>query len=272
MIRTSLSGDPAPAKLKYVDDPHAVMTCLKEHLGKTVDVLYFEHHKCRTERSELKELVNFQGVGLENCWIPFVGYPVGITMICCGPSIIYFNPHIWFDTDFTTRSALLRASFGRQIASRLESERAYEERRWQSRMERLDNEAKLESPRLIAEGLSYVKPAMADGWSEFARVNTQDGYSCAVVRASIAGLRVLSEGAALDDVKRAALAAEPGLSGYQMGAVAHNIASFAARGEEWRLHWNAQYLSGKELAASKGTVNPAVMTLHFKEQSDGKTN
>lgn len=95
--------------------------------------------------------------------------------------------------------------------------------------------------------------------------NNQEGYGWAVIE-------VISKlGKNLDDGMEPAEAEDlavkgSGITGFQAGVMASMIKQLHPRGEEFNKHWNGIW----GMSDSKGTVNPAIVTVAEKKKKDIK--
>ena len=130
---------------------------------------------------------------------------------------------------------------------------------WDDWKREQDEQAVLRKDDMIAQGLPHVKPELADEWRAYVTKNSDDGYSGAVVRGSVEGLKVLASGGTPKEAEDTAC--QYAETGFMMGCAAHALSYFSPRGEEFRLHWNSLYMKPEQVAASTGVVNPAILTI-----------
>lgn len=242
------------------------MTRLSDFLGKQVEIQHVNYGALQHDTGELREVLPFSNALVGGCGIPFVGYRSAIRRISLADSgeVIYLNPFIESDYDIrndeAARYKVVSQSFGEEIANQQRDEKAKADRDWE-RVKELDAAAQTKAPELIEVGAALVKAELADEWREYAKNNSQDGYSAAVIEGTIGGLQALADGKTPAEAEKACTAAE---TGFQMGCVAKWLAHFAPRGDEFRSYWNRKFLpEGAALRADDagGTVNPAILTI-----------
>lgn len=240
-----------------------VMESLKTHIGKRVTIEHVWYGTLHKEKSRLRGLENFVNVETENSGIPFVGYGSAIRRITAeNGKVLYKNPRIPKDYDLRANvdvDRAVRLSFGDEIANKRIKVREESERDWEERKAAWDSQAKAKSASLIEEGKIFVKPELEGEWQEYARNNTQDGYSAAVVDVSNKVAKALSEGKSPKEAAKTMY--DTGITGFQAGCVAQAISHFHPRGDEFRKYWNKQYLSNEQAKTASGVVNPAIWTL-----------
>lgn len=221
------------------------MDNLSKFVGKQVEIEHVCYGNLQRDVGELKE-VNPYGNALVGCsGIPFIGYGSAIRRITLIESskVIYWNHLINDDYDVRSdeqRYPIIAASFGEERANRERDAKVEEDRKWKARVAELDAAAKTKAPELIEAGVALVKPELAEEWREYARNNTNDGYSAAVIEGTVQALAALRDGKTPKESESAAVVAE---TGFQMGCVAKGVARFAPRGDEFRAYWNRQYMS-----------------------------
>ncbi len=241
------------------------MERLSQFIGQTVEIESVNYGSIRRETGELREVDAYGSVVVGGIGIPFVGYGSAVRRIAVGDDVIYLNPFVGVDYDIrndeAARYEIVARSFGTEIADQQKREREAAEAEQSARFAELDRQAKAKAPELIEGGVPFVKPELAEEWREYARRNTEDGYSAAVIEGTVQALRALAEGQSPADAEKECSAAE---TGFQMGCVAKSLSHFAPRGYEWRAFWNRKYVSEERAAeadASEGVVNPAILTI-----------
>jgi len=246
-----------------------VMEGLKTHIGKPITVQYVWYGVLSTNSETLKRVSDFTHIEIEGSSIPFIGSGSAIRMIVGQDGqVLYDNPLIPDDYDRRSDDSIdemVRLTFGDEIATAGEKEREEHKRQWQQEQARLNQEAQSKSDRLIEEGEAHVKPELRDEWREYARANTQDFYSAAIVGVSNKVGKALSLGKSPEAAVNAIY--KEGLTGFQAGCLARTVSHFHPRGEEFRQWWNRKYLTEEQTQEAKGVVNPAILTLSPKEES-----
>lgn len=250
-----------------MDNINEQMTRLSDFIGKQVEIEYVSYGSLQRDTEELKEVFPFINALVGCQGTPFIGYGVAIRRISLADSgeVIYLNPFIASDYDIRNeeeeRYKLVSESFGQDIANQQRDAKAKEDSAWQRRVSELNAAARSKAPELIEGGIPFVKPELAEEWREYAKNNTEDGYSAAVIEGTIGGLRALAEGKTPEESSKECTAAE---TGFQMGCVAKGLAHFSPRGDEFRAYWNRQYMTEEQAVkadAEGGTVNPAILTI-----------
>ncbi len=243
------------------------MNRLADFIGEQVEIEYVNYGSLRRDTDELREISPFNNVLVGHQGIPFIGYGSAIRRIALVDSgeVIYLNPFIASDYDIRNdeveRYKVVAESFGEQIANSQRDAKAQADRDQAERFADLDAKARAKAPELIDGGVAFVKPELADEWREYAKNNTDDGYSAAVIEGTVGGLRALADGKTTAEAEKACTAAE---TGFQMGCVAKGLAHFAPRGDEFRAYWNRKYMTEDQAVkadASGGVVNPAILTI-----------
>jgi hypothetical protein len=243
------------------------MSRLPDFIGKQVKIEYVNYGSLQFDTGELREVAPFSNVLVGSVGIPFIGYGSAVRGIALADSgdVIYRNPFIVADYDIRNdddaRYALIAQSFGEEIANEQRDAKAKHDSDFKQRMSELDAAAKAKAPELIESGVAFVKPELAAEWREYAKNNTDDGYSAAVIEGTVGGLRALANGKTPAEAESECTAAE---TGFQMGCVAKGLAHFSPRGDEFRAYWNRKYLPADQAAeadAKGGTVNPAILTI-----------
>lgn len=250
---------------------HQQMTRLSDFIGKQVAIDYVNYGVPQHDIGELREVSPFTNVLVGGQGIPFLGYGCAIRHIYLvdPQTTLYFNPFIPANYDIRNdedkRYSLVVESFGEAIANQQRDARIQADEAWKKRIAELDAAAKAKAPELIEGGVPFVKPELAEEWREYARKNSEDGYSAAVIEGTIEVLQALNTGKTPAEAEKECKAAE---TGFQMGCVAKGVAHFAPRGEEFNAYWNRQYLSEEEAIRAGGkTVNPAIITIQPKEET-----
>lgn len=101
-----------------------------------------------------------------------------------------------------------------------------------------------------------IKKEFQSEYDKYVEINSEDGYSKAVIDAGVAVMKLLDEGKTCEEAKKALYGQD--LTGYMAGAVAQAVAHFHERGEEFNNFWNRKMGgTGKE----KGTINPAIISI-----------
>lgn len=242
------------------------MDSLSSFIGRQVEVESVFYGSPQKKAGELKEVNPYGNIVFGAAGVPFIGYGSAIRRITLVGSskVIYWNHLIAEDYDVRSddlRYPIIAASFGEDRANSERDAKIEEDRKWKARISELDAAAKAKAPELIEAGSALVKPDLAEEWRGYAAKNTNDGYSGAVIEATVAGLRALADGKTPAESEKECTAAE---TGFQMGCVAKGLSHFAPRGDEFRAYWNRQYMSESDAAkadASGGVVNPAILTI-----------
>lgn len=242
------------------------MDSLSEFVGKQVEIEHVFYGNLQNEVGEMREISPYGNAVVGCSGIPFIGYGSAIRRITLvgASKIIYWNPFIRADYDVRSdeeRYPIVAASFGEDHANRERDSKIEEDRKWKARVAELDAAAKTKAPELIEAGAVLVKPELTEEWREYARNNTNDGYSAAVIEGTVGGLKALADGKTVAEAESQCGAAE---TGFQMGCVAKGLAHFSPRGEEFRAYWNRKYMNEADAAkadASGGTVNPAILSI-----------
>jgi hypothetical protein len=250
--------------MKHINEQ---MNRLADFIGKQVEIEYVNYGSLRRDAGELREVLPFSNALVGCQGVPFIGYGSAVRRLALVDSgeVIYLNPFISSDYDIRNdeeaRYQVVAQSFGEEIANKQRDARIKQAAEQEQRFADLDAAAKAKAPELIEDGAALVKPELVDEWRDYAKNNTDDGYSAAVIEGTIGGLRALADGKTPAEAEKACTAAE---TGFQMGCVAKGLAHFAPRGDEFRAYWNRQYLPEEEAVkadASGGTVNPAILTI-----------
>jgi len=108
---------------------------------------------------------------------------------------------------------------------------------------------------------SELKMKITEGkekeYKKYVRINSKDGYSSCVVRATEAVGKVLDEGKSPSDAMEIKNKDLDELTGFMAGCLAKIIVHFHPRGKEFQKWWNSQY----GVKSDKGTVNPAILKI-----------
>lgn len=100
-------------------------------------------------------------------------------------------------------------------------------------------------------------PGKAGDWAKAVAVNSDGGYSEAVLQVVEKLGRALDKGKTPKQAERLAVK-DSGITGFQAGIMASIITQLHPRGPEFRDWWNSQY---DVPAGAKGAVNPAIVTI-----------
>lgn len=100
-----------------------------------------------------------------------------------------------------------------------------------------------------------TKLELQSKYDKWVKINSEDGYSKAVIVAVEKVASLLDEGKTPEEALDGLHGQE--LTGYMAGAAVSAIVHFHPRGEEVKKPWNKQ--CGNEDA--KGTINPAIITI-----------
>ncbi len=98
-------------------------------------------------------------------------------------------------------------------------------------------------------------------WEKYVEINMADGYSKAVIDATISVCKLLDKGHSPIHAEENGMKGH-GLTGFMAGAVANGVVSFHPRGNEFKIFWNR--LHGIKDRNTKGVVNSAIMTFKKK--------
>lgn len=241
----------------------AMFDKLREHIGENVSYTGWWYGAKQEETAELREVNDFTNVVIGCTGIPFVGYGAAICDITSKDGeVLYSNPNIEYGYDRRSDEEIFaskRLIFGDKLVDKEKAAKEQSDREWQELKEKSDIEAKKAKYTLMKEGLTLVKPEIAEEWLQFADNNSNDGYSVFVVKAVISMMKKLDDGISFEEAEQQVYCEELGLSGFMAGATANALSHFAKQGEEYRKYWNKQY--GIEDVEEKGTVNPAILTI-----------
>ena len=237
---------------------------LRNHIGKKVRVDYIKYGSLCSEESTLRNVEDYVNIEIESCGIPFVGYGSAIQRITDKRgNVLYENPNILNDYDVRSSEKIediVSLTFGQNIADKKRKERIKFEKDFEKRMKKSDEHAKTKANDYLQQGKSLVKRDVLYEWELYVKRNTQDGYSAAVVDASLKVMKALSDGKT--SKKALDLSYELGLTVAMAGFMASTISHFHPRGEEFRKYWNKKF--GLKDAKSKGVVNPAILIVRLK--------
>ncbi len=105
-----------------------------------------------------------------------------------------------------------------------------------------------------------IKQELQEEYDNYVKINSEDGYSKAVVDCGEIFGNFVDEGKTFDEAERAMLDTPNGseLTGFMMGALMSAISHFHPQGKEIKEWWNKR--SGGE-PDERGVNNPAIITI-----------
>jgi hypothetical protein len=237
-------------------------------IGANVDVEYVHYGRLSFYNGKLRGVNPYEFIDVTGVGMPFIGYGCAVRNIVRNrggdsPSeLLFHNPFIPEDYDARNdedADGFKVRSFGEEIAKQHRDRETERDRIWRETKARLDAEAQAAAPDLIEEGAKLVRPEMVDEWRAYAETNTKDGYSAAVIKATVQAMQALADGKTPKEAENSATAAE---TGFQMGATAKGVSHFSPRGDEFRAYWNRQYVSEERAVEADKTgavANPAIL-------------
>lgn len=236
---------------------------LKKHVGEKISYKYWHYGVEQNDVSTLKSVDYFGNIGTENKGIPFIGYGAAISSITLDETgeMLYVNPYI--EDNYDRRKpedieASKRKFYGDVIVDKQRARRIKAEQKRKQEMENADREAQKLKYTLMKEGVTLVKPETIEDWLQFADINSNDGYSVFVVKATISMMKKFEEGVSFEDAEQQVYCDELGLSGFMASGTANALSYFAKEGEKYQQYWNKKW--GIENSDEKGTVNPVILS------------
>lgn len=234
---------------------------LSKHIGLEVVCNMWWHGNLFQEVGKLKEVNNFVNVLIGGKGIPFIGYGAAIIdIIADDGEILYQNPYLEENYARKSNEEIYRAKaliFGKEVARQQQISQETATDRYKEKVVQQAKKAQQNKCKFMSEGLEFIHPDMVEQWLEFVNINTDNGYSAAIVEAVISMMRKLNNGISYQEAEEQIYSGELGLTGYQIGEVANIVSTFYLEGEQYRQHWNAKFdITSDE----KGTANPAVFT------------
>lgn len=234
---------------------------LNEHIGEEVSYFGWWYGNQNEGKGELKEVNYFDNVVIGNMGMPFVGYgAIIVEIISQDGEILYANPYAESEYDRRTDKEIFAAKreiFGDRVADIQQARKEKFDKKVEEAIKMGDEQAKKAKYQLMKEGITLVKPEMIQEWLEFADMNSDDGYSVCVVKASISMMKKFEEGISFEEAEHQVFGDELGLSGFQAGCASSAISYFSKHGEEYRKYWNSQF--GQQGEEAEGVINPAVL-------------
>jgi hypothetical protein len=104
-----------------------------------------------------------------------------------------------------------------------------------------------------------IKPELKEKYEHYVKINCEDEYSKAVIKAGEAVMTALDDGKTVEDAHNAIYGKD--LTGYMAGAAIQAVCHFHPRGEEMRLWWNKRWGVKEDKG---GVVNPAILEINGK--------
>lgn len=235
---------------------------LKKHIGKTVTYHAWWYGAMESGTDELKSVAFFTNVQIGCMGMPFVGYGSAISSITLQETgeVLYSNPYIEYGYDRRCPEDIeesKRKIYGDVIVDKQRDRRIKAEEKNKLAMEKANVEAKKKKYAIMKDGITFVKPELAEEWMIYVDKNTNDAYSCGVAETSLLCLKKLADGATCKEVEQ--IYCEMGLTGFMAGAVSSALAHFSQRGDEFRTYWNSKF--GVTEDKTNSTINPAILTL-----------
>lgn len=219
---------------------------LEKELGKKVIIDYWAQGEgVKTIEDQLIEVRRFSHLGLGTLIMPFIGLQRVITKIRDAKTndTLYFNPHFSFMNDspnpLTNATNVKRKLWGTTIAQRDYDEMAEWDRQARERRSQINAIMREKKDMLIAEGLKHVKLELKSDWCKWVDVNMNDGYSAALVEATVRIMSDVENGCGFDRVDE--ISEEMQLSGNLMEGAAGAVAHFYVNGDSFKNSFDSMF-------------------------------